>query len=83
MTTRTQRLTSINEAIALGGGILSFSRALGVSHQAVTGWRKRGYIPLSRALRVEQLFGVSRAAIVAPEIAAALAPLSESVTDLL
>lgn len=83
MTTRTERLASINEAIAKGGGIIAFSRKLGVTHQAVTGWRRRAYVPLSRALRIEQLLGVPRAAIVAPEIAAALAPNPETVDDLI
>ena len=45
---------------------------MGVSHQAVTRWRKRGAMPIERALVAEQLFGVPRVTLVSPAVAEAL-----------
>lgn len=67
-TTKVDRLASINEAISRGGGIVAFARKLGLSHQAVTGWRKAGHMPPDKALLVEQLFGVPRRAVIHPSM---------------
>lgn len=83
MTPREQRLHNINTAIERGGGIIAFARKLGVTHQAVTGWRKRCYVPVARALQIESMFGVPRAGIVAPEIARAIATPSSEADDLI
>lgn len=69
---KAERLASINEAIARGGGIISFSRKLGLSHQSVTRWRQTGYIPLDRAVTIEQMFGISRRRVVHPDVLRAL-----------
>jgi len=48
---------TLNRAIQAGGGVISFARAMGVTHQAVYHWKKRGYVPLDKAARVQSLFG--------------------------
>lgn len=55
-------------AISRGGGIIAFSRALGVTHQAVSAWRKRYHVPPHRALAIEALFGVDRFLLIQPEL---------------
>lgn len=55
-------------AIRRAGGIIAFSRALGVTHQAVSAWRKRCHVPPHRALAIEALFGVDRFSLIQPEL---------------
>lgn len=64
-----QRLANLNLAIARAGGIVSFARKMGVSHQTVSYWRKQCCVPPARAITIEQLFGVPRANIVNPTLA--------------
>ena len=58
-------------AISRAGGIIAFSRALGVTHQAVSAWRKRCHVPPHRALAIEALFGVDRFSLIQPELSLA------------
>lgn len=74
MTSRQQRLDALNVAIARAGGIIAFSRDLGVTHQAVTSWRKHCRVPVQRAVAVEKLYGVDRRFLIDPAILEALAP---------
>lgn len=74
MTDKTDRIAAITTAITRGGGIVKFSDAIGVSHQAIYAWRKRGCVPLDKATAIEAMFGVPRADMLAPEVAALLAP---------
>ncbi len=69
-TTPQVRLAHLEQAIARGGGILQFARDMGVTHQAVGGWRKRRYVPMDRAVMIESRYGVPREALVLPEVAA-------------
>lgn len=77
-TTKEQRQTSIDEAIERGGGIVAFSKAMGISHQAIYGWRKRGFVPFTRAVQVEALCGIPCAKLVEPAVARALETPSAS-----
>lgn len=74
MTDKTDRVASLNAAITRGGGIMAFSRALGVKHQAIYSWKKRGYVPPDKAYAIEALFGVPRAELMAPHMAELLSP---------
>lgn len=62
---------AIETAIKRAGGIIAFARGLGVTHQAVSAWRKRGYAPFDRAARIETLWGVPRETLVSERVAAA------------
>jgi transposase-like protein len=78
-----QRIQAIDIAIARGGGIVRFAEALGVKHQAVYSWKKRGYAPPDRALVMENLFSVPRADTMDPRILAVFAAPQQDVSDLL
>ena len=62
---------SLETAIKRGGGIVAFAKALGVTHQAVSAWRKRGHVPFDKATRIEVLFGVLREQLLSERNAAA------------
>jgi hypothetical protein len=80
VTSPQQRRDALEVAIARGGGIIAFAKAMGVTHQAVTFWRKKSCVPLPRAMVIEHLYGVGREHIIDPAIAEALmAPSAASV----
>ena len=58
--TNNDRLPALREAIDRLGGILAARAALGVSHQAVYAWFKRGAVPAKHALMLEAMTGVNR-----------------------
>jgi DNA-binding transcriptional regulator YiaG len=62
---------ALEVAISRAGGIIAFSRALGVTHQAVSAWRKKCHVPPHRALAIEALFGVDRFSLIQPELSLA------------
>jgi hypothetical protein len=66
MSTQAQAL---DRAIADAGGILAFSQAMGISHQAVYSWKRRGYVPIERALLIEDALGVPARDLVKPSLA--------------
>ena len=72
MTNHQQRREALEVAIARGGGIIAFAKAMGVTHQAVTSWRKKARVPLPRAMMIEHLYGVGREHVIDPVIAEAL-----------
>lgn len=51
-------VAALNEAIKSAGGILAFARAMGLSHQVVYQWKKRGYVPAERALIIEHKYDI-------------------------
>lgn len=72
MTDREQRISAIKEAVQRGGGIVRFARAMGISHQAVYHWYRRGWVPLNRAVAIEALFGVPSTDVMDPAVLRAL-----------
>jgi len=81
VTSKEQRREAIEVAIARGGGIIAFSKAMSVTHQAVTSWRKKARVPLPRAMVIEHLYGVGREHLIDPAIAEAL--LTPSAADVI
>ena len=77
------RVAAIDVAIARGGGIIRFAAALGVTHQAVYEWKRRGYAPADRALVMETLFAVPRADTMEPRLAAVLSAPQQDATDVI
>jgi DNA-binding transcriptional regulator YdaS (Cro superfamily) len=51
---------AIREAINRAGGVFKFAKAMGVTHQAVYYWLKRGFVPPERAVAIEAIFKVDR-----------------------
>jgi transposase-like protein len=78
----TNRIDAINRAIAKGGGIVRFARSMGVSHQAVYAWKRRGWVPVEKAVVIEAAYGVPRDDLMSPDLVRALAAPSAS-ADLL
>lgn len=72
--TKTTQMQALDEAVVKGGGIVAFSRALGISPQAVNGgWRRRGWVPQLRAMQIERLWGVPARSLMDPKLVDALA----------
>jgi hypothetical protein len=67
-----QRIEAIDEAITKGGGIIKFAKAMGVTHQAVYNWRKRGWVPPERAVIIEAIFKIERDRLMNPNLVRAL-----------
>jgi transposase-like protein len=73
MSTKEDRVAAIDEAVRRGGGIVAFSRRMGVTHQAIYNWRNRGWAPLQRAIAIEAIFGINRYETMDPSAARVLA----------
>lgn len=82
-TTPEDRMANLQTAIKRGGGIVKFSAALGVSLQAIAGWRRRKHVPFNRAATIERLYGVKRESLIAPEDAEAYLMPRDEGSDLL
>lgn len=63
-----QRVEAIDEAIDKGGGVIRFAKAMGVTHQAVYNWRKRGWVPPERAVVIEAVFKIDRNRLMNPDL---------------
>ena len=78
-TTKEERLEALDVAIARGGGIIRFAKAMGVTHQAVYNWRKRGWVPADKALVIETIFGIGREYLMEPRLVAVMrAPVAQA-----
>jgi DNA-binding transcriptional regulator YdaS (Cro superfamily) len=66
-------MTGIKLAIDLAGGACALAYNLGVTHQAIYTWAKRGWVPMQRALQIEQEYGVPRTQLLKPDIVAVFA----------
>ena len=66
-------MTGIKKAIDLAGGANALAAKLGVTHQAIYTWVRRGWVPAQRALQIEIIYDVPRGDLFKPELAALLA----------
>ena len=83
MTTKEQRIEAIDTAISRAGGIVKFTKAIGVTHQAIYAWKRRGWAPADKALIMETLFAVPRQSMMEPSLAAVIATPPAGGTDVL
>lgn len=60
--------TGLARAVQFAGGVSSFAQSLGVTHQAVYQWLRRGWLTPKRAEQVSELYGVPAAELLDPEI---------------
>lgn len=60
--------TGLARAVKFAGGVTPFSRAVGVTHQAVYQWLRRGWLTPKRAEQVSALYGIPAADLLNPEI---------------
>jgi DNA-binding transcriptional regulator YdaS (Cro superfamily) len=65
-------MTGIRQAIDLAGGANPLAHKLGVSHQAVYVWLRKGWVPAQRAVEIEKLFDIPRVHLFKPELSALL-----------
>lgn len=72
MSTKESRLAAMDEAVQKGGGIVAFARSMGISHQAVYHWRRRGWVPIERAIAMEAVFGIERERLMHEDLVRAL-----------
>lgn len=63
-------MTGIDIAIERAGDRATLASKLGVTVQAVCQWVKRGWVPAGRALEIEALYGIPRADLFKPQLAA-------------
>ena len=61
-------MSGISEAIEAADGQVKLAKLLGVSQQAVSGWKRRGWVPASRSAEIEQQTGVPRQRLVNPRL---------------
>ena len=76
-------MIGIREAVRKADGGPQLARKLGVSHQAVYQWLAKGWVPLSRALQIERLYGIPRQRLVSPRIGRLLKPAKSKGLDLI
>jgi len=74
----TPQIEILNAAIRDNGGIIAFAQDMGVSHQVIYQWKKRGYVPMDRALIIQNKYGVDHKTMVRSDIAQLLAGLQTS-----
>lgn len=61
-------------AVRKAGGVTQLAHLLGVSHQVVSRWLQRGYVPYRRVLEIEAQLGIDRRALISPRLWALMAP---------
>jgi transposase-like protein len=83
MSTKEERLAALNTAIERAGGAIRLAEALGITHQAIYAWRKRGWVPADKAIAVENLVGVPRISIMDPALVAVLTAPPSQAADIL
>jgi DNA-binding transcriptional regulator YdaS (Cro superfamily) len=65
-------MTGIKKAVDLAGGANALALKLGVTHQAIYVWMRKGWVPAQRALQIEHLFDIPRVELFKPELSALL-----------
>lgn len=69
-------MPALDQAIEKAGGRVPLAKALGVTRQAIYGWRKQGWVPAARAREIEDRFDVPRMLLIKPELRAIVASLT-------
>ena len=59
---------SLERAAHAAGSWFKLAHKLGVSHQMIYIWRKRGYVPPKRALQIELYYGIAAKDLIDPEL---------------
>jgi DNA-binding transcriptional regulator YdaS (Cro superfamily) len=63
-------MTGIKRAIEMAGGACALAYKLGVTHQAIYTWAKRGWVPMQRALEIETEYRIPRTELLKPDLVA-------------
>lgn len=62
----------INAVISAAGSQVALAKALGVTQPVIAHWKRKGWMPVTRAAQCESLFGVSKLSLVRADIREAL-----------
>jgi hypothetical protein len=62
----------ISDAVEKAGGAVVLGKKLGITHQAIYLWVRRGYAPVERAIQLEKLSGVARHLLINPKLVSAI-----------
>lgn len=69
-----QKQNGVELAIDKAGSQDKLADRLGVSQQVISKWKRRGYVPLNRAVEIETQYGIKRAQLINPRIADLVEP---------
>lgn len=58
----------VDEAVKAAGTQVKLAEVLGVSQQAVSMWRRRGWVSPLRAQEIEALYGIPRTRLMKPRL---------------
>jgi len=58
--------TAVFKAVELSGSIAELAKKLGVSRQVIYVWIRQGFVPLRRAIQIEEIFGIPRVQLIDP-----------------
>lgn len=83
MSTKDQRVAAISTAVERGGGIVRFSQSMKVTHQAVYVWKRKGYVPLDKAIIIEAKYGTPREELIDPKLLELINAPNKAAEDLL
>lgn len=71
MTTATE-LKGLALAVEKAGSISALARLVGVAHQVMNRWVQKGFVPLDRAVQINQEYGIPTRELVNPKLVDAL-----------
>lgn len=63
------KMNGVDRAIKKAGSQGKLADRLGVSQQVISKWKRRGYVPLIRAVEIETQYGIKRTQLINPRIA--------------
>lgn len=61
-------LPALDRAAEAAGSWVALARKLGVTHQAMYEWKKRGHVPPTRALEIEVHYGIPARELIKPSL---------------
>lgn len=70
-------MNGVQKAIQEAGGQVNLAHQLGVTQQAISIWKRQGFVPISRIVEIETQYGVPRAELISQEIVDIVDPLRE------
>lgn len=74
-TSAPSQVLALKQAIRRAGGVKALAREQGVTHQCVYVWRKKGCVPIDRAVEIERKHGIPAINLVDPQLAACVRQL--------
>jgi hypothetical protein len=65
-------MTAVDEAIAKAGTQRALAISLGVQQPVIAHWKRKGWVPVKRAIQISEIYGIPWATLVRPELRAVL-----------